>query len=355
MQIVLDDTDTYARRATPLSTIVLSVVVGLVVVGLIATAALAVRISSRLGRVESRADSADRELAGARAETARLDAELAAARETSTTTKRELDAARADAADVARELTSAQASAAAEKRRSDQALASLSAQVDAQVQGLGKQLTQQQEKLADVVASAPPDWQDVAERVAASVVLVECSDSTGSGFAIALESSRPGYSTAILTNAHVVAGCEEGSTDQVTYRLGGTSRPALLDAAVYDPADGRDIALLYVAEDIPKLAHGPAARQGASVATMGFPLGLPSNFTTGVVSHVHEDWIQTTAAISAGNSGGPLLDGQGRVLGITTWTISTARDADASPTQSLNFAVPLANACSLFPVACPFD
>jgi len=267
----------------------------------------------------------------------------------------DLEQVRRDQAETAAELSTLRAQADAERETSSQQLAALKAELSGQLAALGSKLTVQEKQLAAVVDSAPPDWREVARRVAQSVVLVKCRESTGSGFAVTMPGLPAGYRSAILTNAHVVQGCKVGSLNEVSYVKDGTNTGALLADAAYQPDDNRDIALIYTRETIAALSPGPAPQQGDEVATMGFPLGLPSNFTTGVVSHVYADgWIQTNAPISAGNSGGPLLDDKGRVLGLTTWSIVYTPEAEPRPTQNLNFAEPLSNACGFVTGSCPF-
>lgn len=266
-----------------------------------------------------------------------------------------LDQLREEQAALTSQLAQLRSAAQSDRDSASQQLAALKADLAEQVSALGSKLSDQAKQLSQVLASAPPNWRAVAQAVAASVVLVKCADSTGSGFAVKLGALPGGYQSAILTNAHVVRGCAVGSTGEVSYVRDNRTTPALLANMAYQPDDNKDIALLLSKERVPALAAGPRPQQGDPVATMGFPLGLPSNFTTGVVSHVYDDgWIQTNAPISAGNSGGPLMDDKGRVLGITTWSIVYTPEAEPRPTQNLNFAEPLSNACGFVTGTCPF-
>lgn len=265
-----------------------------------------------------------------------------------------LDRLRADQSVLGAQLEQVRSQAQSDRENATQQLAALKAELGQQVAEIGSKVNDQAKQLAQVIASAPPNWRAVAQSVAASVVLVKCGDSTGSGFSVNLGKLPVGYKSGILTNAHVVQGCGVG-TDEVSYVRNSKTTTAVLANLDYRPDDNRDIALLLSTEAIPALSAGPPPQQGDAVATMGFPLGLPSNFTTGVVSHVYEDgWIQTNAPISAGNSGGPLMDDKGRVLGITTWSIVYTPEAEPRPTQNLNFAEPLSNACGFVAGTCPF-
>lgn len=153
----------------------------------------------------------------------------------------------------------------------------------------------------------------------------------GSGFVI----TPDGFA---LTNSHVVGGrarvvvqTEEG--DRLEARTVGD-----------DPAT--DLALIRVdAGDLPtvEVADSAGLRVGQLVIAMGNPLGFQSTVSTGVVSAVGRSLrsyqgrmidgvVQHTAPLNPGNSGGPLLDGRGRVVGVNTAIIAMA--------QGLGFAVP---------------
>src|SRR6266508_1252880 len=141
----------------------------------------------------------------------------------------------------------------------------------------------------------------------------------------------------ILTNAHVVAGAA-----RVTVTLpDGRSLPA----GVLGAEPERDLAVLRVGVSGLPVAELNAAplRVGQLVVAIGNPYGLDFTVTAGVVSalgrslpidreHKLEQLIQTDTSINPGNSGGPLVDVQGRVVGITTAILPFA--------QGLGFAIP---------------
>jgi len=157
----------------------------------------------------------------------------------------------------------------------------------------------------------------------------------GSGFLVAPD----GY---VLTNSHVVHGAPS-----VTARLpGGDELPAQVVGD--DPAT--DLALVRVAASgLPFLTvdGGTRARPGQLAIAIGSPLGFESTVSTGVVSalgrslrsrdgRLIDNVIQHTAPLNPGNSGGPLVDSAGRVLGVNT--------AMMSRTQAIGFAIPVATA-----------
>src|SRR3954471_9710777 len=136
----------------------------------------------------------------------------------------------------------------------------------------------------------------------------------------------------VLTNAHVVAGAR-GIEVLTTSGL-------RLDADVLGVDPHTDIALLRVAaaQPLPVLELGSSRRLpgGQLVGAIGNPFGFKCTVTAGVVSalgrslrattgRLIEDVVQTDAALNPGNSGGPLLDSAGRVIGVNTAIIAAAQ------------------------------
>ncbi|PTL58508.1 S1C family serine protease [Paraconexibacter algicola] len=160
---------------------------------------------------------------------------------------------------------------------------------------------------------------------------------TGSGFVI----SKDGY---IVTNQHVIDGAS-------TVRVEIGDRPAQTARVVGQDAS-TDIALLKVdgTDDLPVLLLGDSAgvQVGDATVAIGNPFGLDRTLTTGVVSALARtiespngysisDVLQTDAALNPGNSGGPLLDASGRVIGVN----SQIESSGSSPANTgLGFAVP---------------
>lgn len=157
------------------------------------------------------------------------------------------------------------------------------------------------------------------------------SGGVGSGVLI----SREGHA---LTNSHVVGGQRRMF---VTTHDGDA-----LQAEVIGDDPATDLALLKVAaRDLPAAALGESAalQVGQLVVAVGNPYGFQSTVTTGVVSaqgrslrsqqgRLIENVVQHTAPLNPGNSGGPLVDSLGRVVGINTAIIVMA--------QGIGFAVP---------------
>src|SRR5216117_523320 len=157
----------------------------------------------------------------------------------------------------------------------------------------------------------------VVERVAPSVVNVRRGRSGGSGVIV----TPDGYA---LTNAHVV---DAAQAVEVTL---GTGKEARAQVVGSDAAT--DLAVIRIGESglqAAELADAESLRVGQLVIAIGDPLGFHSTVTTGVVSalgrslrardgRVIENVIQTDAALNPGNSGGPLVDTHGKVVGVNT-------------------------------------
>ena len=162
--------------------------------------------------------------------------------------------------------------------------------------------------------------------------------STGSGFFI----SEDGY---LLTNYHVI----EGATSVTVVTHGGEE----YDAKIIGSDSTNDVALLKVeGSGLPAVTLGSSDDLivGDQVAAIGNPLGeLTSTMTVGYVSGKERavttdgttiNMIQTDAAINSGNSGGPLFNMKGEVVGITTAKYSGASSSGAS-IEGIGFAIPM--------------
>ena len=185
--------------------------------------------------------------------------------------------------------------------------------------------------------------QDIYEKNIPSVVSITCTLSGGSGSGTGVVLSENGY---LVTNAHVVDGARE---IQVLLTDGRTLSAHLVGADSLS-----DLAVLYVnAEDLIPAEFGDSTqlRVGDAVVAIGDPLGvsLRGTMTDGIVSAINRDvetngrtmtLIQTNAALNSGNSGGPLINCHGQVIGINTMKIGTF--ADDAGVEGLGFAIPSA-------------
>ena len=177
-----------------------------------------------------------------------------------------------------------------------------------------------------IKASAGEDFSGIIDSAVKSVVTIKTSAGfQGTGFIISPE----GY---IVTNAHVLADSEGNlvsSIKAITYSEGTK------DAEFIGYDGNLDIALIkiggtYSAFD---LANSDDVQVGEKVIAIGNPLGLQFSVSEGIVSAIHRTgtnglakYIQTDAALNPGNSGGPLINKQGKVIGINNFKIGSGEN-----------------------------
>ena len=197
---------------------------------------------------------------------------------------------------------------------------------------------------SEPVAASDLSATAIYDRAAKSIVEISASGSSGVGSQSAQGSGfvfdEDGH---IVTNQHVVAGA---SSISISF-WNGVERSATLVGT--DPST--DLAVVRV--NAPKsllfplsIGDSSAVRVGDPVLAFGSPFGLEGTVTSGIVSALHRemtapnnytitDTIQTDAAINHGNSGGPLLDRHGRVIGVNAQIESESGGSDG-----VGFAIP---------------
>lgn len=202
--------------------------------------------------------------------------------------------------------------------------------------------------------------QDVYENYVNAVVLVYNqgttstywgqteSQSSGSGMII----SKDGY---VLTNNHVVEGAEKLTVM--------TTSGEEYDATVIGADEVNDVALLKIDgdEDFPTVSIGDSdnIQVGQQVCAIGNPLGeLTNTLTVGYVSALDREisesstgttinMFQTDCAINSGNSGGPIFDMNGNVVGITTAKYSSSGYSNSASVEGIGFCIPINDAMSI--------
>jgi serine protease Do len=191
-------------------------------------------------------------------------------------------------------------------------------------------------------------YRTVEDKDESDASLIGRQRSLGSGVIV----DSDGY---IITNAHVVKGAQRvrvfltpaavAEEQERGGPQGGEHLPPL-DAKIIGIASTIDLALLKVeAKGLPTLefADYKKLKKGQIVLAFGNPEGLENSVTMGIVSAVARQanasmpsvYIQTDAPINPGNSGGPLVDTEGRVVGINTFILS-----ETGGSQGLGFAIP---------------
>jgi hypothetical protein len=177
------------------------------------------------------------------------------------------------------------------------------------------------------------DSTDITKKIAPAVVLVtgitDEGKTLGSGFVVTSDGK-------IATNLHVIRNLRSGGV-----QLASGEKFDSFSVLAFD--ERKDIAVIKIAGfDLPtvSLGNSNSIQVGEPVLTMGSPLGLQGSVTEGVVSSMRDDpfgggfkMIQTDASVNPGNSGGPLVNQKGEVVGIVRYKIGGS--------ENLNFAVPI--------------
>lgn len=209
-------------------------------------------------------------------------------------------------------------------------------------QGFNKLVTENKTKLFEAVKVLSN--RKIIEKVKSSVVYVDTT--TGSGSGIILDTN--GY---ILTNAHVVSGL-----DSVTIRL---SDGRSFKGWISGRDENIDLALLWITPPADlkgaMLGNSDSLQQGDPVFTFGYPLGIEGDvaFKEGTLSRrLNLDgitYLEMSAQILPGNSGGPLVNESGEVIGVNTQVIGASKIAGTLVGETLKFAIPINTAKNLIP------
>src|SRR5262245_23297756 len=217
-----------------------------------------------------------------------------------------------------------------------------------------RQVTQNPPRTANLMFDVP----GTVERVNPVVVNVrstgESGENLGSGFII----DQRGY---IVTNLHLISATDtrRGQTAGKPLKLAESVWVTMTDgrqfaASVKGYDEATDIAVLEIAPGgkplpVAELGDSDAIKVGEWVLAVGNPLGLDHTVTLGIVSAKgrtefggqFDDFLQTDAAINPGNSGGPLVNAQGKVIGINTLILER--------TQGLSFSIPINTVKTILP------
>ncbi|MFL6140408.1 MAG: S1C family serine protease [Labedaea sp.] len=202
---------------------------------------------------------------------------------------------------------------------------------------------------AKQTATAPSgSVEAAAAKVLPSVVQLRAQNGEGSGFLISSDGM-------IVTNNHVVAEAAQGGQLVAVFQNGKSAKVSIVGR---DPDS--DVAVVK-AQDVSgltpvELGRSDDLKVGQGVVAIGSPFDLSGTVTTGIVSSLHRptraggqqgeqrtvmDAIQTDAAINPGNSGGPLVDLQGRVIGINSAIYSPGSASGDAGSVGIGFAIPI--------------
>jgi S1-C subfamily serine protease len=181
---------------------------------------------------------------------------------------------------------------------------------------LDQQTIELNKQISELKANSDSDFSGIIEYAIKGVTTIKTDVSQGTGFLI----TRNGY---LITNAHVLSGAKYANVytyDQKQYSS---------ELIGYNLTT--DIALLKINGDYDYLTFGDSdnIKIGEKVIAIGNPLGLSFSVTQGIISSINRvgpngmpEYIQTDAALNPGNSGGPLINTKGLVIGINNFKIS---------------------------------
>jgi len=182
------------------------------------------------------------------------------------------------------------------------------------------------------------DWSAIATAVQPSIFTVMTDHGLGSGWV-----ARAGAGGSdVVTNFHVVAEAFNGGDAAVHLRQGDMT----IEGTITQVEPSEDLAIVHIAERFPALQVAAARPQlGEMVMAVGSPLGLGGSVSLGVVSGFRSlegaDYIQFSAAISPGNSGGPVLDSRGLVVAVS------AAKFTGTGVEALSLAIPVQSVCTM--------
>ncbi|GGM41005.1 hypothetical protein GCM10012275_09970 [Longimycelium tulufanense] len=222
-------------------------------------------------------------------------------------------------------------------------------------QGSGSVTLPQSNEVNNASANQPADFQKAAETASRSTVDIRTNSPIARGEGSGIILTKDGY---ILTNNHVV---------ETVAKAGGTITVTLPDGTKKEAkvvgTDGRnDLAVLKVdgVDNLTpaQLGSSGSLKVGQQVAAIGSPFGLSGTVTSGIISALDRKvssttdlgtpvsyrGVQTSAPVNPGNSGGPLVDLDGRVVGV----VSANRPADQQGGNvGLGFAIPIDQATQI--------
>ena len=198
----------------------------------------------------------------------------------------------------------------------------------------------------------PGDLEALIEKVRASTVVITCGDGQGSGWVVDLDSPDADtdpemialdaeYPTEVITNDHVINECYDD-----VYSVTATTGDITYEAVLYSYDQENDLALIGVKEPITALEVSKEPQPGWWAMVVGAPYGLEGSVAIGNVMNLDGTDVVTSAPLNGGNSGGPLVNSRGEVMGSNTWTLS----GDDEP-QDWNVAVGIPAMCDVL-VAC---
>ncbi len=175
---------------------------------------------------------------------------------------------------------------------------------------------------------APPnDLSALIENVQRSTVTIRCKKSQGSGWVLDLGAPSEDASAEyieidrmfpyeVITNHHVIEDCVD-SPERVRARAGEEE----YDAYLYSWDEKNDLAIVAISQEVPPLEISTKPQPGWWAMAIGTPYGLEGSISIGNVMNTERSDIIATTPLNSGNSGGPMVNSRGQVMGTNTWVL----------------------------------
>jgi len=180
------------------------------------------------------------------------------------------------------------------------------------------------------------DVTTIADHTLPSVYTIEVHGPLGADLGSAWVARVDGGTSTLITNFHVVEPAWTAGIHQVLVRQGDLT----YDGTVVRVSESQDLAAIEVSERLVAVPVASAkASVGDAVVVIGSPYGLEGTVATGVVSAFRSGKMQISAPVSPGDSGGPVLNGQGQVIGVIVSKVA------AASAEALSFSIPVAVVC----------
>lgn len=177
----------------------------------------------------------------------------------------------------------------------------------------------------DDLFNGPAELKDLIDTVQASTVTIYCKDSQGSGWAVELYLNEEDASEdaivldqefpyEIITNHHVIEDCVD--TPRRVEAQAGTE---VYDAYLYSWDEENDLALVAISQEVPSLEISSRPQPGWWAMAVGTPYGLEGSVSVGNIMNTDKNEVISTTPLNSGNSGGPLVNALGQVVGTNTY------------------------------------
>lgn len=216
-----------------------------------------------------------------------------------------------------------------------QRISTLERATDAELAKIDKKIDETAKISEPSLFEAPDDLPSLIKKVGASVVDIYCESGDGgggTGFAYDDEPVTPGYLTTIVTNHHVIEDCWDNESE-VTVYIGDTYETEI-NGLIVGVDEENDLALIEIREVVPLLIQ---AEDFAEPGWWSMAIGNPEDaeieevldryVSIGYIGHVLDRYYNyTSATLNRGNSGGPLVNSRGELIGINTFASSGLED-----------------------------